>query len=260
VVSQAGVDPKMMGALPAIFDGNREWADDFIEELKAYICLNNNVEGMNSYLKCIALALTLIKGPLVASWTRDFGNFFNTLTPADDVPAAWAAFLAEFAHQFQDTQREERAKLKLQTLCMKWLEVNQYILQFKQLAREAGYTIGSSETKHFFIQGLPQGVAEDVMKPPLIHMYTEIKERAIESIKLRQVIDQIFGPQHTPFPQRGANPNLFNQTNREGRPLLHPQFQQGCPQYTSTNTPPWMVNQPVPMDMDRTRVGSLAKG
>jgi hypothetical protein len=41
----------MMGALPAIFDGNRERADDFIEELKAYIHLNNNVGGMNSYLK-----------------------------------------------------------------------------------------------------------------------------------------------------------------------------------------------------------------
>jgi hypothetical protein len=59
----------MMGALPTIFDGNRKRADDFIEELKAYIHLNNNVGGMNSYLKRIALALTLIKGPLVASWT-----------------------------------------------------------------------------------------------------------------------------------------------------------------------------------------------
>jgi hypothetical protein len=148
-------DPKMMGALPAIFDGNREWADDFIEELKVYIRLNNNVGGMNSYLKCIALALMLIKGPLVASWARDFGDFFDTLTPADDIPATWATFLDEFAHQFQDTQREERAKLKLQMLCMKWPKIDQYISQFEQLAREPGYTIGNLETKQFFIQGLP---------------------------------------------------------------------------------------------------------
>jgi hypothetical protein len=203
----------MMGALPAIFDGNCERADDFIEELKAYIRLNNNVGGMNSYLKRIALALTLIKGPLIASWTRDFGNFFDTRNVADDIPATWTAFLDEFAHQFQDTQREERAKLKLQTLHMKWPEIDQYILQFEQLAREAGYTIGNSETKQFFIQGLPRGVAEDVMKLPLIHTYTDIKERAIESVKSCQVIDQIFGPQRAPFPVRGTNPNPFNRPN-----------------------------------------------
>jgi Retrotransposon gag protein len=193
-VGQAAANPKMMGALPAIFNGNREQADNFIKELKAYICLNNNVGGMNSYLKRIALALTLIKGPLVASWTRDFGDFFDTLNAANNIPATWTAFLDGFAHQFQNTQREEQAKLKLQTLHMKWPEIEQYIWQFEQLAREAGCTIGNSETKQFFIQGLPRGVAGDVMKLPLIHAYMDIKERAIESVKSRQVIDQIFGP------------------------------------------------------------------
>jgi hypothetical protein len=99
---------------------------------------------------------------------------------------------------------------------MKWPEIDQYISQFEQLAREAGYTIGNSETKQFFIQGLPRGVAEDVMKPPLIHAYTDIKERAIESVKLHQVIDHIFGPRRTPFPPRGTNPNPFNRLNRGG--------------------------------------------
>jgi Retrotransposon gag protein/Zinc knuckle len=249
----------MMGALPAIFDGDRERADDFIEELKGYIRLNNNVGGMNSYLKRIALALTLIKGPLVAGWTRDFGNFFDTLTAADDIPATWAAFLDEFAHQFQDTQREERAKVKLQALRMKWPEIDAYISQFEQLAREAGYTIGNAETKQFFIQGLPRGVAEDVMKPPLIHAYSDIKQRAIESVKSRQVIDQIFGSRRAPFPQRGTNFNPFNRVNRGGRPQQQTPVP-GKPQYTSTNAPPWMANQPVPMDVDRTKAGPSSRG
>jgi hypothetical protein len=133
-VGQAAGDPKMMGALLAIFNGNHERANNFIKELKGYICLNNNVGGMNSYLKRIVLALTLIKGPLVANWVRDFGDFFNMLGPADDVPAAWQAFLNKFAQQFQDTQREEKAKLKLQGLRMKWPEINAYISQFEQLA------------------------------------------------------------------------------------------------------------------------------
>jgi Zinc knuckle len=98
------------------------------------------------------------------------------------------------------------------------------------------------------------------MKPPLIHTYTDIKERAIESVKSRQVIDQIFGPRRTPFPTRGANPNPFNRPNRGGRPPQRPQPQTGRPQYTSTNAPPWMANQPVPMDVDRTKAGPSAHG
>jgi len=44
-------DVKMMGALPAIFTGNRKQADDFIEQLKGYIHLNRLVSGMNSFIQ-----------------------------------------------------------------------------------------------------------------------------------------------------------------------------------------------------------------
>jgi len=38
--AQPPQDVKMMGSLLAIFSGNREQADDFIEQLKGYIRLN----------------------------------------------------------------------------------------------------------------------------------------------------------------------------------------------------------------------------
>jgi len=44
-------DVKMMGALPGIFAGNREQADNFVEQLKGYIRLNRLVPGMNSYIQ-----------------------------------------------------------------------------------------------------------------------------------------------------------------------------------------------------------------
>src|SRR5712675_817032 len=66
--AQPPQDVKMMGALPAIFAGNCEQADNFIEQLKGYIRLNRLVPGMNSYIQRVALALTLIQGPLVAEW------------------------------------------------------------------------------------------------------------------------------------------------------------------------------------------------
>jgi Retrotransposon gag protein len=254
-----------MGALPAIFDGNRERADDFIEELKAYICLNQR--AMASYIQRLALTLTLIKGPLVAAWTKDMGAFFDTLTPVDDVPDLWDQFLDEFARQFQDTQKAERAHVKLQSLRMTWPNIDQYIADFEKLVREANYTIGNSETIQFFIAGLPRTVAEDVLKPPLVHHYSDIKDRAIQSLRSRQIIDQIFGNQRFP-PNQGATarPNLFNQRTG-GRPADTPRFQQGNyqqyhqqtnqrtgtnnPRYNSSNAPPFLANQPVSPDGPR---------
>src|SRR5712671_7984735 len=44
--AQPAQDVKMMGALPAIFAGDRMYADDFIDQLKAYVRLNRQVAGM----------------------------------------------------------------------------------------------------------------------------------------------------------------------------------------------------------------------
>jgi hypothetical protein len=265
---------KLMGALPAIFYGNREWADNFIEELKAYIRLNQR--AMTSYIQHLALTLTLIKGPIVAAWTKDMGAFFDTLTPIDDIPNLWDQFLDEFARQFQDSQKAERACVKLQSLRMTWPNIDQYIADFEKLAREANYTIGNSETIQFFIAGLPRTVAEDVLKPPLVHHYSDIKDRAIQSLRSCQIIDQIFGNRRFPS-NRGATsrPNFFNQRTG-GRPADTLRFQQGNyqqyhqqtnqrtgtnnPRYNSSNAPPSLANQPVPMDLDRTRAPRNVRG
>jgi hypothetical protein len=59
---------------------------------------------------------------------------------------------------------------------MTWPNINQYIADFEKLAREANYTIGNSETIQFFIAGLPRTVAEDVLKLPLVHHYSDIND------------------------------------------------------------------------------------
>jgi hypothetical protein len=97
-----------MGGLPQIFNGDHARADDFIEEVKGYLCLNQDVTGYNSLIKKVTFTLTLIKGSEVAGWTRDIGAWIDTLDPvADNVPDVWNTFLIEFATQFQDSSREE---------------------------------------------------------------------------------------------------------------------------------------------------------
>jgi len=59
---------------------------------------------MNSFIQQVALALTLIQGPLVAEWHKNVGEWIDGLTPNDDVPAVWDHFLDKFSTQFQDSQ------------------------------------------------------------------------------------------------------------------------------------------------------------
>ena len=52
-----------------------------------------------------------MKGPQVAGWTHDIGTWLNTLDPIlDNIPDVWDQFLHEFSQQYQDSQRENRAR------------------------------------------------------------------------------------------------------------------------------------------------------
>jgi len=184
----------MMGALPSIFAGDRMYADDFIDQLKAYVRLNRQVAGMGLYIQRVAFALTLIQGPLVAEWTRTIGEWIDTLQPVDDIPAVWEQFLTEFAVQYQDTQRQQRARAELKALRLKWPEIDQYANNFERLTRIAGYHLANPETIEFFIEGLPRSVVEDILRPPIPDTYEATKEKAIQSIKSRQVVENIFSP------------------------------------------------------------------
>jgi hypothetical protein len=126
---------KRMGQLPQIFTGDHSKVDNFIEEVKSYLCLNQNVAGFNLPIKKIVFTLTLIKGTDTARGTRDMGNFLDRLTLVDNIPDLWIQFLAEFGQQFQDTQKEDWAHAQLKGLRMHFPEIDTYIAKFKELAR-----------------------------------------------------------------------------------------------------------------------------
>jgi len=243
----------MMGALPAIFAGNREHADDFIEQLKGYIRLNRLVPGMNSFIQRVALALTLIQGPLVAEWHKNVGEWIDGLTPNDDVPAVWDHFLDEFSTQFQDSQRSQRAMNELKALKMKWPLIDEYVNDFEKLVRLAGYTLGNQETMGFFLEGLPRSIAEPVLIPPIPTTYEALKEKAIQNMQSRQVIEQIFGPRRPNQPGRGnfrGNTNFWSRPQNQGRPQNNPQngrpsnanSWRQAPSYNSSNAPSSWAN------------------
>jgi hypothetical protein len=60
-----------MGSLPRIFNGDRTRAEAFLTEFLGYLVLNNGVLGLESPIRQVALALTLIKGEKVDLWVRN---------------------------------------------------------------------------------------------------------------------------------------------------------------------------------------------
>ena len=146
-----------MGALPQVSYGDRTKAENFINEVKAYLCLNADIVGYDSPFKKVAFTLTLIKGENTAQWVRDMGDWLDGLAlPGDNIPDLWNQFLNKFHNQFQDTQAAQRAQNELRECKIKGANYDNYITRFESLARKANYTIGNEETYNMFLQGLPE--------------------------------------------------------------------------------------------------------
>jgi hypothetical protein len=182
---------KTMGQLLQVFMGDQALADNFIKEVKEYLHLNQDVAGFNSPIKKIAFMLMLIKGADTTGWTCDMGDFLDMLDLGDNIPELWMQFLEEFGQQFQDMQKGDHARAQLEGLCMKFLDIDMYIAKFEELARQAGYIIGNAETLHTFVKGLTQSVMEDILKPPHVTMYQEIKQKVIKYTRARVLWDNI---------------------------------------------------------------------
>jgi hypothetical protein len=254
-----------MGGLPQIFNGDHARADNFIEEVKGYLRLNQDVAGHNSPIKKVAFTLTLIKGPEVAGWTRNIGAWIDSMDPvADNLPEVWDTFLVEFATQFQDLSHEERARIDLENCRMCYPYIDKYISKFEGLAHIAGYTQGSAELTHYFLKGLTKSILEEVIRGNALTSYAAIKQKAIDCTRSQQLLHSLLNRRTGGGFQGGAfgqfqcqqqprqpffRPNNFNnrgggQTNTAPRP-----------QYNSSNVPRSYnnISVPIAVDLDRTR-------
>jgi hypothetical protein len=128
----------------------------------------------------------------------------------------------------------------LESIKMKWPFIDQYIQDFEQLTRDAGYILGDAPTNRLFARGLVESIGKDVFKPAPTDDYQVMKRRAIDSVTSQKAIQQVF--------QKGGggitNWGRFNQQQRQPQP---PQDRfQG---YNSSNAPRHLNNIPVPMDL-----------
>ena len=278
-VPQPQGDVRMMGALPEPFTGERAKAGHFIEAMKTYIHLNQQVPGFESAMQKINLALTLMHSEKVAGWVKNVGTALDKLNPdTNDIDELWTTFLEEFAQQYTNTQAAERARVALESLRMKAPEIDEYISKFEELCKKAGYTMGNTEVTYLFLKGLPKPILEDVVKGPQVGSYEDLKDHVIQVTRSQELLHNILkqqgsqtgqttqpqfiprpfnnggfcGPPHPDYSgYHGNNYTLNYQRNNRNSNTNRPFNQGGNPQYNSSNTPCSWNNCPVPMDIGR---------
>ena len=74
---------------------------------------------------------------------------------------------------------------------MRFPEIDQYIANFKELIRHAGYTIGSEEMISFFLNGLTPSILDVIIAPPFPKNYNEYKAEAVQHTKAQQMVEAI---------------------------------------------------------------------
>ena len=187
-VPQPQGDIQIMGALPEAFTGNRTKAGNFIEAMKIYIHLNQQVPGFKSAMQKINLALTLMHGEKVAGWVKNVGMALDKLNPdTNNVDELWTTFLKEFTQQYTNTQAAERARVALESLRMKAPEIDKYISKFEELCSKAGYTTGNTEVTYLFLKGLPKSILKDIVKGPQVGSYKDLKDHAIQVTRSQDI-------------------------------------------------------------------------
>jgi hypothetical protein len=185
-------DDRVMGNLPQVFDGDRKNARAFLDSILSYFQANARVPRLNSPMRKVSIALTLIQGTQVATWVQDMGAWIDSLDPVDDdIQFTWDTFVQEFTEHFTDSQDQQRARLNLDCCKMRFPEIDQYIADFEELVRRAGYTIGSEETISFFLNGLTPSILDSIITFPFPENYNEYKAKAIQNTKVCQMIEAI---------------------------------------------------------------------
>jgi len=238
------------GETPPPFHGDRAEAEDFMALVQAYFTLNRLVPHFQSAIVRIQFVLLLLQGTEVAAWRNKQTAWLARQGDANDNRDLWEQFVAQFRAQYADSQKENRARIALESVKLKGDEIDQYISNFEQLVHDAGYQEGAVDTINWFVKGLPIRVQKDIYRPPLVRRYEEIRDRAIDSIQAHQTLDNILKgtapPRQPTQPQQQWRPQQANWRNQGRQNNWRPQF-------NTSNAPRSYNDRPVPMDLSRTR-------
>ena len=155
----------MRGVPPAIFDGTRSRADDFVGQSHRFKMVNRTHEAMKTPYDRVLTALTYIRGPLINDWVeqqekklidRTDTTKCGHVQESDEV--LWNEFETAFLAAWTDTSKKQNAYDQLMRLTMNGWDVDTYIATFDRLTLAAGWDSNSEGTIAKFREGLSKGI------------------------------------------------------------------------------------------------------
>jgi hypothetical protein len=160
-----GVEPEIIG-IPPEFDGDRANSASFLTKFDGFIRLNRNTQiARDPFTRAAFLVYIMMNEPhtiTVKWWARRNSEWLSQVENNPDVLPrglnTWEVLEADFKETFKDLFGPEMAANKLQTLRMKEFRGEEYIAEFENLARRAGF--GEPYTIRLFVRGLPPEFAE----------------------------------------------------------------------------------------------------
>ena len=119
-----------------------------------------------------------------------------------------------------------------------------YIQVFTLLARDVGYDVREPSVWWIYLKGLPELVGTEVWRYPVPQTFPELVAKTLSVIKEKGTHNDIWGRN-----QRGWGNQHFSQDRTAGN---RPSFSNN--QHFNSSNAPWSFNdQPVDMDLSRTR-------
>ena len=80
------------------------------------------------------------------------GQWLDSLNPVlDNIPDVLRQFYEEFRSQYADSQQQQRARQKLDTLKMTNGDIDTYNAEFEDQCHLAGYMVGNEETVYAYL-------------------------------------------------------------------------------------------------------------
>lgn len=154
--------------IPPKFDGDRAYTISFLTQFDSFMMMNDNTRVARSPLTRAAYFLNNLMGaPLVVQYwvERNSDWLLQVKSNPDILPEgknAWEVLEADFKESFKDYCGPEIARMKLEKLQMEEDRLEDYIVEFGNLAWRAGYRLdqGPTPTVHLFARGLPNELAE----------------------------------------------------------------------------------------------------
>ena len=189
----------------------------------------------------MAFAMTLIQGEKVDSFIQEQAEVYER---AYEAPQTWDNFLDAFKRRFLDTQRDTKARQKLEYLRLKGIDVDAYVQDFTSLARDAGYDVRELSVWRIYLKGLPESIGTEVWHNPVPQTFPELVAKTLSVIKERGTHLDIWGKN-----QRGWGKQRFQQDHTTGN---RPSFSNNQ-RFNSSNAPCSFNDQPVDIDLSRTR-------